>query len=142
MMKHVVSWPSSSSPFSLPRLTPVPINYPAKRIPVQRPRPLTRFHPKPLPFNILDGTMAEIYHARTPLSISSWSSYVIVCVLLIQDKAGLPLRSWATICFFCAKAPHAAVPSTNTCSGMIMTVRYSAVLLSLHNIFQCGCTFM
>jgi hypothetical protein len=55
-----------------------------------------------------------------------------------QDIAGLPFLSRKTTCFFCAIAPQAAVPRTKTSSGMIMTMRYSATLLSLHNVPQYG----
>lgn len=56
--------------------------------------------------------------------------------------AGLPLVSRTMTNFFCVDELHAAAPSIRTSSGMIMTERYSAVLLSLHRLPQCGAEVM
>lgn len=125
-------------PVQIPRLTPFHINYPTK---VSGTSTMLQTHGP-----LSTSQCMSLYNLR---SVGTHSARRLspklllhrVCSLL-QDKAGLPLRSCATVCFFCAKAPHAAVPRTNTCNGMIITVRYSAVLLSLHNMFQCGWTFM
>lgn len=57
------------------------------------------------------------------------------------DIAGLPFLSWVMgCCFFVANTPNAAAPRMMTCSGIIITMRYNAVLLSLHSAPQCGFT--
>lgn len=59
-------------------------------------------------------------------------------VYVSQDNAGLPFLSSMTGCVFSAKNAHIVVPSTKTSNGMIMTVRYSAALLSEQSVPQYG----
>jgi hypothetical protein len=56
--------------------------------------------------------------------------------------AGLPFLSVITKCLFSETDPNVAVDRTITSTGMIMTIKYNAVLLSLHRCPQYGCTFM
>jgi hypothetical protein len=55
---------------------------------------------------------------------------------------GLPFLSLSNICFCPAKELYATDPSTKISSGIIMTIKYIAAVVSLQRTSQCGFTFI